>query len=248
MPTTPDLVIWRADGEPYPGLTYATRLAERLEGPCGTVTVAPVAERRLRRAEFHAPLHVLTGGSTPAENDRWHSSRDLLAQLMRSDGARVVGVCLGAQMIATVLGHPPRASRFGLEVGLRRVQPDDGSDPLAVAQFHYHEIPASLLDDTWVARTHHNDHTDVQGFDYRHNVRGLQFHPEMSPGDIAATAQANGELLRAHRIDPDRVSQGAFDDGPAWRPETLDETVTSFLLHQRDERPPGDGRTLATAG
>lgn len=118
-------------------------------------------------------------------------------------GKPVLGVCLGAQLIASVLGAkvaPHRHKEIGwFDIALTEEATDH---PLfaGIARhmrvLHWHgdrfEIPSGAL------RIARSAACDNQGFLYRDRVLGLQFHLEMDPAAVAAIVDNCGnELVEA---------------------------------------------------
>jgi GMP synthase (glutamine-hydrolysing) len=123
----------------------------------------------------------------------------------------VLGVCLGAQLIAKVLGAPVHKNAEE-EIGWAPVYFTDAAkdDPVLgrfanpTTFFHWHaetfELPRGAA---WLA---YSDLCRHQAFRYGENVYGVQFHPEIQPAMIADwSAQpdncGSAELL-AKPIDP----------------------------------------------
>lgn len=116
------------------------------------------------------------------------------------DGKVVLGICLGAQLIAQVLGAGVRANAYQ-EIGWFPVYLDSRSLDHPVAEvfpsqweaFHWHgdtfDIPeaARLLASSAACRN--------QGFIYKDRVVGLQFHLEVTRSGAAALVEnCGGEL------------------------------------------------------
>lgn len=94
-----------------------------------------------------------------------------------------LGICLGAQLLARVLGGKVGPHQAGLhEIGYYRIEPTDAGkaifgDELYV--YHWHgegiELPASTI------HLAQNSTFPVQAFRYGAHAYGLQFHPEVTP-------------------------------------------------------------------
>ena len=101
----------------------------------------------------------------------------------------VLGICLGAQLIAKALGAAVYSNRVK-EIGWEPVHftPEGIQDPLFTGLespsrfFHWHgetfDLPSGA---TWLA---YSDDCRNQAFRYAGNVCGIQFHPEITPGMI----------------------------------------------------------------
>ena len=125
------------------------------------------------------------------------SERDFIERAI-SDGKPILGVCLGAQLLAVVLGgsvsqmfdkeigwFPVELTQAGRDATLLRDFPD------SFMAFHWHgdcfSIPPGAVP---IARS---DACEQQAFIYENHVVGLQFHLETSRESVAAMIQNCGE-------------------------------------------------------
>jgi GMP synthase-like glutamine amidotransferase len=135
------------------------------------------------------------------EADRYpHITAEIaLIEAAIAAGRRVLGVCLGAQLIAAALGARVFASGRH-EIGWFAVEPVSGSEspfaadlPAPQTLFHWHgdtfDLPAGALH---IARS---AHFEQQAFSYGNRVLAVQCHPEMDPPGVAALADAFGARL-----------------------------------------------------
>ena len=155
---------------------------------------------------------VLGGGPQGAyekEKYPYLSNECALVRQAASQGKPVLGLCLGAQLMASALGA--RVQPGQREVGFFEVTLDPISqyDPLwrgIPARFvatHWHgdvfDLPPGGMRLAWSALTRN------QLFRYGHALYGLQFHLEMTPGLFEeAVARAYGHLVEAG-IDADSI-------------------------------------------
>jgi GMP synthase-like glutamine amidotransferase len=98
----------------------------------------------------------------------------------------MLGICLGAQLIAKALGAPVYRNP-ALEVGWYDVDLTESArtDPVFTGLesptmfFHWHGETFDLPQDSaWLASS---DLCRHQAYRFRHNVYGIQFHPEITP-------------------------------------------------------------------
>ncbi|MGK2942481.1 MAG: type 1 glutamine amidotransferase [Immundisolibacter sp.] len=147
---------------------------------------------------------IIMGGPMGAYESDLHpflsAEIDLIRVAIRT-GKRVLGICLGAQLMAAALGARVYASGHK-EIGWFPVEAvpeathspfgDDLPDPLTV--FHWHgdtfDLPAGAV------RLARSALFQQQGFAYGDRVLALQFHPEMDAAGLAALTDAFGVRLK----------------------------------------------------
>lgn len=143
----------------------------------------------------------------------------------------VLGICLGSQLIARVLGARVYRNQC-LEIGWAPVHFSDAGRadvlfqdlPTPATFFHWHSDTFDLPSGAeWLAWS---DLTRHQAYRFGRNVWGLQFHPEITPemiADWAAQPVNCGDVAQLDRpLDPH-----AYDQGPAAR--SILERWLSFL-------------------
>ena len=139
----------------------------------------------------HCSALIVLGGPMSANDDfPWIRQEIALIDQALDGGLPILGVCLGAQLIARILG----ARIFRLpqrEIGWFPVRPTPmaATDPLLChlqpvePVFHWHEeafdLPSGAV---WLASS---AACQYQAFQYSGNVYGLQFHLEVTPKIIA---------------------------------------------------------------
>lgn len=181
-------------------------------------------------------LVVMGGPMNIYEHDRypWLVAEKQLIRRALDGGKRLLGICLGAQLIADQLGGPVSRSREAevgwwpvrlTDAGLRSPLLDDW--PAEFAAFHWHGDTFALPPGAeWLA---HSQACAHQAFSFDNGrVLGLQFHPEVradmlrewfsmdlpQPGPWVQTADSIG------------VQAEAFDGSR----QLLDRLLSRFLL------------------
>jgi GMP synthase (glutamine-hydrolysing) len=162
---------------------------------------------------------VLTfGGAMNAHQEEEHSwlrfEKDLLAELL-AGGTPLMGVCLGAQLLAEAAGATPRRASQP-EIGWHEVEvtPEGAEDPLlaplaprfSAFQWHSYEAPLPPAA-TALARSP----ICLQAYRIGDSAWGIQFHAEVSTPDAE-------RWFDDYRSDPDAVRIGI--DPAALRAET----------------------------
>ena len=128
---------------------------------------------------------IVFGGPQSANDDHLSGIRAELDWLERTAVAGttpLLGICLGAQLIARVLGARIGPHPDGLvEIGYHPVYPTAAGESYfegATMFYQWHretfEIPAGAV------HLAHNDAFDAQAFCYDRHVYGIEFHPEMT--------------------------------------------------------------------
>ena len=160
---------------------------------------------------------------------RWlHDDMALIRQAV-ARGVPVLGVCLGAQLLAAALGGEVVRGRIGPELGLRRVHlsPAAAGDPLLhdlppvveAVQWHFDEIVTLPPGATLLAGSPMYPH---QAFRVGERAWGVQFHPEARPSMVRRWATADAEVVRGLGDDPDTHAAEAEAAWPelarTWRP------------------------------
>jgi GMP synthase-like glutamine amidotransferase len=138
---------------------------------------------------------IVLGGSMGALDDEvapWlPATRRLLADAVRA-GVPTLGICLGAQLLATACGGTVERGADGLELGVVPVKPlpEAGSDPFfgglqravaadawPVLQYHYDAVTRLPPDAELIVTGERYPH---QGFRVGAAAWGVQYHPEVS--------------------------------------------------------------------
>lgn len=147
-------------------------------------------------------LLVMGGAMNADQDERYPWLADEKRAIERAIAARkhVIGVCLGSQLIARVLGAKVTRNRHP-EIGWFPIERAEGAQASAVGRalppstevFHWHgdtfELPQGAVQ---LARS---AACEQQGFSYGDRVLALQFHPEMTRESVLAFADSGAEEL-----------------------------------------------------
>ena len=186
---------------------------------------------------------IVMGGPMGADGDDqypWmHAEKQCIADAIHA-GKHVLGVCLGAQLIARVLGATVSANP-NREIGWFPVSPAPANDvhPLA-ACFAPHTEVLHWHGDTFALPSEavallRSEGCENQAFLYREHVLGLQFHLELQADNVRALCAACPEdlapgpwVMREH----DMLAQPARFR----RAQTALTTLLDRFFHAHSER------------
>jgi len=162
--------------------------------------------------------------------DRPHLQTELgLVEQALDTDRPVLGVCLGSQLLAHVLGadvHPGD----GKEIGWGEVTLTDAAadDPLwqgvedAFTAFHWHGDVFDLPDGA--VRLASSEQTEHQAFRYGDSAYGMLFHLEVTPKTVAGMTKAFQDELAEEGLDGAAIRQAAMTHEDAVR----DKAATVF--------------------
>ncbi len=152
---------------------------------------------------FNYDMLIVLGGSMSVNDTlqhSWLSSEKEHVRKAIDAGKIVLGICLGAQMIASSLGAKVYANKVK-EIGWFPLEIEDGAlgNPIIMGintpfnAFHWHgetfDLPQNALHLMSSAVCHH------QAFLFRNRVLGLQFHLEMGKAEIERIIECCGNEL-----------------------------------------------------
>jgi GMP synthase (glutamine-hydrolysing) len=166
---------------------------------------------------------VLGGMANPDQTGElpWLAhERDLLAELVAA-GTPVLGLCLGAQLLASALGAAvrrlPRAEIGWYEI---TVAPAAADDPLLAAlpgrfrAFEWHDYVFEVPEGgTLLAGSQTAPHQAVR---LAPNAWALQFHLEVGAGTIARWTAEGAHELREKRVDRARLEADTATEATAY--------------------------------
>ena len=190
----------------------------------------PVDGQALPEPEGYAGV-VVFGGRWSANDcgtEDWIPRELAFIERCLAVDARFFGVCLGAQLLARVMGARVGPHPDGLrEVGFHRVDPVPGGEgfldaPLSVMQWHGEgfDTPAGC------ARAATSEHFPDQAFTCGERVAAVQFHPEVNPDVLAIWHERHRKRKPEDLSDAERATMRAdalaHDAGvTAWLDATL---------------------------
>lgn len=190
-----------------------------------------------QRGEESADVVVCLGGSgsayDPQAPPHLAAEQDFLADAVER-GVPVLGICLGAQLLAAALGGTAIPGESGLEPGYIDVRDAGSGHPLAPAltgrYFSFHSdsfVPPPGA--TVLARSDRYLQAWISG-----TTLAIQFHPEISAAGVRRIVAAEGPALARAGIDgadlvaaADREQDGAAERCAALLDSWLDHTLTS---------------------
>jgi len=153
---------------------------------------------------------VVFGGANSANdciNSEWLRAELVFIERCLTADVPLFGICLGAQMLARVLGatvqqHPQELS----EIGFSCVRPVSGAqdfltEPLCVMQWHTEGF--SLPHGAKLIAT--GELFENQAFQLNEQVLGVQFHPEVNPQTLAIWHDRNRQRRPGQLSDADRT-------------------------------------------
>lgn len=155
------------------------------------------------------------GGPHPDQEDQYpwlKPEKKFLEQCFKQE-SHILGLCLGGQLCATVLGAEVGPHPSGWEIGWHPIEvfsdwhehkqksgANISKETLHFSQYHRY-IFSAPTDAHIIAR---NNWWDVQGFSWKNKVIALQFHPER-------TINSNLEILNEKNLPNEGNTQQAKD-------------------------------------
>jgi GMP synthase-like glutamine amidotransferase len=152
-----------------------------------TITCTPFFKSANLPALEKTDLLIVMGGPMSVNDDKrypWLVPEKQFIREMILSGKPVLGICLGAQLIASAMGakvYPNRVKEIGW-FPVYGVSSGDSSIfrfPQSVQAFHWHGETFDLP--TGATRIAKSDHCENQAFQLGPSVIGLQFHLETTP-------------------------------------------------------------------
>ncbi|HUY28004.1 MAG TPA: type 1 glutamine amidotransferase [Candidatus Binataceae bacterium] len=178
-------------------------------------------------------LIVMGGPMAVYQTERFPFLKDELRLIEDAikHGRPVLGVCLGAQIVAAALGAKVEKNPAGKEIGwypvrLLAASREDrlfGAVAETITPFHWHgdhfDAPSGAV------ALAASDKTPCQAFRYGENIWALQFHLEVTRSGIQSMATAFERELEREKISADAMLAASDTHLPAL--ETVAETIFS---------------------
>ena len=178
-------------------------------------------------------LVVLGGTMSVYQTERYPWLREemrLIEDAVKSN-LPVLGVCLGAQILAAALGAKVDRNPNGKEIGWHSIRMSDSAKddrltrglPATMTPFHWHgdifELPPGAVS------LASSDKTPCQAFRHGDKAYGFQFHFEVTQDGVAAMAEAFAKELVRENIAADQMIAQAANYLP--KLEAISDTVFS---------------------
>ena len=153
-------------------------------------------------------LLILGGPMGVYEEDKYPflSYEKELIKKFYSSGKKILGVCLGAQLIASTFGAKVYKGKWGKEIGWDFIYPQEQLESVyqnEIEVFHWHGDTFDLPEGA--VRMASSVKYKNQAFRIGTQVVGLQFHLEVTKEDIEKWIEAYKEELAEEKINPDSV-------------------------------------------
>lgn len=205
--------------------------------------------RAVAAEDAAAELVVVLGGPMSAFDDHTHpflADEVALLRTRLANDAPCLGICLGAQLLACAAGAEVFRGAAGLEVGAAPVawtaagQADEVTGGLGaeLVVAHWHEdtfgpVPGGVL----LARSRRYEQ---QAFRLG-NSYGLQFHLELTAGELRRWLRAGAAGLATQGIDAARLDDlTAFEADAARRQQLIDRLTAACTRGEPRARRRGD--------
>ena len=178
-------------------------------------------------------LIVMGGPMGVYQTDRYPWLRDEMRLIEDAIGSNlpVLGVCLGAQILAAALGAKVDRNPSGKEIGWHPIRLSESAKddrlmrglPVTMTPFHWHgdifDLPRGAVS------LASSDKTACQAFRHGEKAYGFQFHFEVTREGVSAMAAAFEKELIRENIAADRMIAQSSDFIPSL--EKISDTVFS---------------------
>ncbi len=215
------LVLQHADPE-HPGLIADA--VHKISGTLETIR-GDLGQSAPATLDGYSGLIIMGGPQSVYEEEKFPYLRaeKQLARQAINDNIPLIGVCLGSQIIADVLGSEVHPSG-GVEIGWKDItrSPDIAANPVLSAlpetftPLHWHGDVYDLP--TGATPIGASEMTPVQGFTYGETTFAPLFHLEMTEQQIADMATLFPDDVRRGGLDPETLLAGTPARAAAIKP------------------------------
>jgi GMP synthase-like glutamine amidotransferase len=180
-------------------------------------------------------LVIAMGGPMSVDDEQAHPwlapEKEFIRETIRL-GQPVVGICLGAQLIASALGsrvYPGRHTEIGwFPVEAVAADGDVFQLPGGLTAFHWHGETFDLPDGAVCLAK--SEACDNQAFQIGRNVVGLQFHLETTPRSAAQLLQHCGhELVPGEFVQTEEVIRDTSETACAGINRVMEELLSYIV-------------------
>lgn len=185
-------------------------------------------------------LLIVTGGPMSVNDEDRFPWLRLEKQFIRhtiESGKAVLGICFGAQLIATALGesvYPNRRKEIGW-FPVKGIPSEEESlfcFPPSVDVFHWHGETFDLPEGAVLLAS--SEACENQAFQFGQNVIGLQFHLETTPESARAlVTNCREELLPSKFVQPEAA---ILDQAPS-KYQVINDLMAEILLFLSKDSP-----------
>ena len=198
-------------------------------------TLRPFTGEKLDEEDDYDFLIIMGGPQSPRETDLYPYLMDEINFVEHAikKNKHVLGICLGAQIIAEALGNKVAKSDY-MEYGFYPVEFTE--DALAAKAFkgfpkqinclHWHnDMPGFNSNLKLLGRS---KGCPVQGIIYNENIIGLQFHMEIKRKDINGLINFDNEVLKEKDkfiMTPEEIRQQDFESMNLYMKKFLDNFI-----------------------
>lgn len=147
-------------------------------------------------------LIVLGGPMSVHDDIPWLNHEKVLIKSLIQNNKPILGICLGAQLIAEVLGGKVYPNSKGREVGFGVINKQNSEYsflPQQLDVLHWHGDTFTLPYDA--KRLYSSTHCENQAFIYNENVIGLQFHMETTKETLSELVEADREYITGNVLN-----------------------------------------------
>lgn len=142
-------------------------------------------------------LLIVLGGPMSVHDDiPWLNHEKALIKELILHNKPILGICLGAQLIAEVLGSEVYSNANGKEVGfgvINKQTTEYSFLPPQLNVLHWHGDTFTLP--AHAKRLYSSVHCENQAFIYNENIIGLQFHMETTKETLLDLVEADREYI-----------------------------------------------------